>query len=222
MLEKIEIKEWLELNSKLQKKKNELRKALKEKGVLKNEGSNDYDNYEYFSEAQYKKLFTELFVDNKLELKSSVVGYSDFAGTEKQPYGRLVTFEFILIDIETGFYEISNITGEGIDKGDKGGYKASTGALKYYLANTFMVATEDDPENEKPEKEKPKKVTSTPLKKTSGATPKQLALIKDLFKEKKQELKEIMTNLKKVKIEQLTVAEASKIIDDTKGKKEDE
>ena len=35
MLEKLEIKEWLELNAKLQQKKNNLRKTLKEKGILK-------------------------------------------------------------------------------------------------------------------------------------------------------------------------------------------
>ena len=35
MLEKLEIKDWLDLNAKLQKKKNNLRKALKEKGILK-------------------------------------------------------------------------------------------------------------------------------------------------------------------------------------------
>lgn len=55
-----------------------------------------------------------------------------------------------LFDIDTGFGEDTVITGEGIDKGDKAGYKAYTGALKYYLANTFMVATGDDPEKESP------------------------------------------------------------------------
>ena len=37
-LEKLEIKEWLQLNAKLQQKKNALRKALKEKGVMKKDG----------------------------------------------------------------------------------------------------------------------------------------------------------------------------------------
>ena len=35
MLEKIEIKDWLELNAKLQQKKNELRNVLQQKGILK-------------------------------------------------------------------------------------------------------------------------------------------------------------------------------------------
>ena len=54
-------KEWLELNAKLQQKKNLLRKSLKAKGVLKKGATNTFDKYSYFSEAQYKELFTELF-----------------------------------------------------------------------------------------------------------------------------------------------------------------
>ena len=53
--------EVLALNAKLQIKKNALRKMLKEKGVLKKGGVNEYSKYSYFTEAQYKELFTELF-----------------------------------------------------------------------------------------------------------------------------------------------------------------
>lgn len=151
MLEKLEIKEWLSLNAKLQTKKNQLRALLKERGVLKKEGNNTYDNYKYFSEAQYKELFTELFSTCKLELSFNELSYDTFEGTQKQANGRMPRLEFKLLDCETGFYETTVITGEGIDKGDKAGYKAYTGALKYYLANTFMVATGDDPENESPD-----------------------------------------------------------------------
>lgn len=135
----------------LQQKKNALRRELASRGVLKKEGNNTFDRYKYFSEAQYKELFTELFSANGLELRSSVSDYSSFEGTEKQANGRMVTMEFTLIDIDTGESETSRITGEGIDKGDKAGYKAMTGALKYYLACTFMVATGDDPEKDSPD-----------------------------------------------------------------------
>lgn len=172
MIEKLEAKEWLDLNAKLQKKKNEVRKELKEKGILKKGKLNDYDNYQYFSEAQYKELFTELFSKHGLELKPYEIEYETFEGTEKQANGRMVKFEFYLFDIDTGFYEISAITGEGIDKGDKAGYKADTGALKYYLANTFMVATGDDPEVES--------INAKMNNKKSGdkkATPKQVEML---------------------------------------------
>lgn len=43
IIETLEAKEWLELNAKLQSKKNALRKALKDKGVLKKGGTNTFD-----------------------------------------------------------------------------------------------------------------------------------------------------------------------------------
>ena len=152
MFEKLEIEKWLELNAKLQQKKNALRSDLKARGILKKGKTNDFDHYNYFSEAQYKELFTGLFSEHKLELKFTEEDYGMFdTNSDKQPNGRLPRLEFTLFDCETGFGESTTITGEAIDKGDKAGYKAYTGALKYYLSNTFMVATGDDPEIESPE-----------------------------------------------------------------------
>lgn len=151
MLENLPIEKWLSLNAQLQQKKQNVRRALKEKGVLQKGGENTFDRYKYFSEAQYKALFTALLADNDLELKFSELDYQTFQGPEKQANGRMPRLEFSLFDCETGFFETTVITGEGIDKGDKAGYKAYTGALKYYLADTFMVATGDDPEKESPD-----------------------------------------------------------------------
>lgn len=151
MLDKLEPKDWLELNAKLQKKKSALRRDLSERGVLKREGNNTYDKYKYFSEAQYKELFTELLPKHGLELNFDEIEYITFSVEGKQPNGRMPKLKFFLYDTETGFYETTTITGEGIDKGDKAGYKAYTGALKYYLADKFMVATGDDPETESPD-----------------------------------------------------------------------
>ena len=151
MIEKLEPKEWLELNAKLQQKKRSLRKDLSERGVLKREGNNAFDKYKYFSEAQYKELFTELLPKHGLELNFDEIEYVTFTVEGKQPNGRMPKLRFYLYDTDTGFYETTTITGEGIDKGDKAGYKAYTGALKYYLADKFMVATGDDPETESPE-----------------------------------------------------------------------
>lgn len=151
MITRLEPEKWLELNAKLQQKKSALRKELSERGVLKREGNNTYDKYKYFSEAQYKELFTELLPKHGLELNFDEIDYITFSVEGKQPNGRMPKLEFYLYDVDTGFYETTKITGEGIDKGDKAGYKAYTGALKYYLADKFMVATGDDPETESPE-----------------------------------------------------------------------
>ena len=159
ILMRLEPDKWLELNAKLQTKKNALRTELSELGILKKEGNNTFDKYKYFSEAQYKELFTHLFSKHRLELNFSELEYNTFEGTEKQANGRMPKVEFYLIDCETGFFESTAITGEGIDKGDKAGYKAYTGALKYFLADKFMVATGDDPEKESPDNKMNNKVT---------------------------------------------------------------
>ena len=171
----IEPTEWLKLNAKLQQKKSKLRAALNDKGFLKKGGENGFDHYAYFTEAQYKKLFTELFSTHGLELKFTELEYETFEGSEKQANGRMPKLKFTLFDNDTGFGEETVITGEGIDKGDKAGYKAYTGALKYYLANTFMVATGDDPE-----KDSPKQTMNS--KGGRKASEKQLDIICDRFK----------------------------------------
>lgn len=217
MLEKLEVKEWLEFNAKLQQKKNKLRKQLKDKGILKKGGTNDYDNYKYFSEAQYKELFTELFSENGLELKFDEVEYETFEGTERQANGRMPKLEFRLFDIDTGFYEETRITGEGIDKGDKAGYKGYTGALKYYLADTFMVATGDDPEKDSPDNKMNKKTgRKTTNKTTSKTTEEPTKDYKTLLANKIKELGiDLPTYAKEHKLSaKTTQAEAKALLDE--------
>lgn len=204
-LENLTVEDWLSFNAKLQKKKNALRKALKEKGVLKKGGTNTYDKYSYFSEAQYKELFTELFSNAGLELSFNEVEYNTFTGSEKQANGRMPKLMFILTDIDTGFYEETTITGEGIDKGDKAGYKAYTGALKYYLANTFMVATGDDPEKESPSH-------TMNDKQEKKATEKQIELMKKIAEEQGKTLDEEL-------VKTWTMKQASDFINKYKGVK---
>lgn len=210
MIDGLAAKEWLELNAKLQKKKNTLRKALKEKGVLKKGAKNSFDNYTYFSEAQYKELFTSLFADIGLELKFNEIAYETFTGSEKQSNGRMPRLEFELMDTDTGFGETTTITGEGIDKGDKAGYKAYTGALKYYLANTFMVATGDDPEKDSPSE-------TMNNKEERKATPKQVEFLARTYEG--ENLEKLLKANNLTKLEDMTMSKASELIGKLKGGK---
>lgn len=202
-LENLDPTEWLKLNAKLQSKKNHLRQDLKKKGVLKKGKSNDFDHYTYFSEAQYKELFTELLSENNLELKFSELDYGTFEGTGKQCNGRLTKLEFTLFDVETGFFETTVITGEGMDKGDKAGYKAYTGAVKYYLADTFLVATGDDPEKESP-------TENMNTKTERKATAKQIEVLKKIYTG--DNLTKLLNANHISKIEDLSMETASDII----------
>ena len=203
-----------DLISKLQIKKNKLRNKLKEKCILVKGATNDYDNYEYFSEAQYKELFTELFCTNGLEFDSSELNVQNIDGTDKQPFAIFVTMEYTITDIDTGYSIKSVHSGIALDKGDKAIYKAKTGALKSYLASTFLVATKDDPErNDSPTKKVVRKTTSGTI--TEG----QKGLLKTMFKDNPNELKKILATYKKKNIVELNVDEASKIISERKGEK---
>jgi hypothetical protein len=137
--------EQLELRAKLYQKKSKARKLLQEIPVIK-DGNNSFDHYKYISEKNYKDICTALLMSCNLELKVSVVSVESIQGTPKQPIGARVVVENTLIDLETGYCESVNSTGDGIDKGDKGTYKAQTGAFKYYMANNFQITTGDDAE----------------------------------------------------------------------------
>ena len=200
----------------LQKKKNKLRIELSEKGILPKGAHNDYDNYDYFSEAQYKELFTGLFSKHGLEFDSTQIEIQSISGTEKQPFGIIATMKYILTDIDTGYKTESIHSGIGIDKGDKAIYKAKTGALKSFFASTFLVATKDDPErDDKPAKKTYTKATTSSTPKSGTIRKKKKKRIMKLFENSKQELQEIMKKYKKTKITELDLKEASEII---KGK----
>ncbi len=217
----------LELCAKLQQKKNAIRKELKEKGKLTNGEVNEYDNYQYFSEAQYKELFTDLFSKNGIELFIDEIDYGTFEGTDKQPFGRTVTLACTLIDTDTGYAETSRHTGEGLDRGDKAGYKATTGALKRFLSSTFLVATQDDPEREddktskKPTSNYKSNSKQTLNNKKGTITQGQKNTIKTLFKENVDELKTLLKSTYKVtKVDELSMENASQLIKDKKGGKQ--
>lgn len=133
-------------------KKNNVRKEIKKKGLLEREGYNEFYNYQYMTEAQFKKLFIDLLTKYKLDLQPSVDRVEIFEGTEKRPFGRIVYVNFKLIDVETGWYEEAMFIGESLTNNSNGIASAVTGALKSYFANTFLVASMDDPEREAPEK----------------------------------------------------------------------
>ena len=106
--------DWLELNIKLQQKKNALRKSLHKRGMFQHKESVEND---------HRELFTELLLKNKLEVRFSEIECF------MQSNVRVLKVECSLFDIETGFYEITIIMDDG------------SGVLNHYLANMFMLKT---------------------------------------------------------------------------------
>ena len=60
-----------------------------------------------------------------------------------------VVMAYTFADVDTGEEVVAKVAGQGLDPGDKAPYKAMTGALKYALLQSFLLATGDDPEDER-------------------------------------------------------------------------
>ena len=198
------MKEALELNAKLQQKKQTVRAALAASGPVQKDKKNEHSKYSYLSEAKYKELFTQLLADHGLELTSSCEEEKEIqTGHKSFGCGRVVTWQFTLTDTDTGYYEESYVTAEGWDSGDKAIYKAHTGALKYFLANTFMVASGDEVENDEPPR--------TP----KFATPEQVKQLKNLFDQ--GTVNQILSDYRIQTLEQLSFGAAAGIIESVRA-----
>lgn len=198
------MKEALELNAKLQQKKQTVRATLAASGPIQKDKKNEHSKYSYLSEAKYKELFTQLLADHGLELTSSCEEEKEIqTGHKSFGCGRVVTWQFTLTDTDTGYYEESSVTAEGWDSGDKAIYKAHTGALKYFLANTFMVASGDEVENDEPPR--------TP----KFATPEQVKQLKNLFDQ--GTVNQILSDYRIQTLEQLSFGAAAGIIESVRA-----
>ena len=62
--------------------------------------------------------------------------------------GVVVKMQFTLMDTTSDEKLVAGHSGEGMDSGDKATNKAKTAALKYFLQQTFLIPTGDDPEKD--------------------------------------------------------------------------
>jgi hypothetical protein len=132
-------------------------------GYVKKDGTNMGVGYKYVSEAALVGALKEHLIAAGLTLifksgKPYVVHQWERIKRDKQgvEYQRTPVF-LTAVDCEMTIVNIDNpaesvvITGSGYgeDAGDKGVYKAITGANKYMLFKLFQVPTGDDPEKDK-------------------------------------------------------------------------
>ncbi len=115
-------------------------------GQMSKQGKNDFQNYNYLMEAQVTEKMKELFDKNGIFFcySSKITGTHE-VGTQMVTDVE-VTYQFV--DIESAEHVAGVACGQGADKGDKGVYKAITGAVKYIYMKTFNIPTGDDPEKD--------------------------------------------------------------------------
>ena len=121
-----------------------------ELGKVEMTGRNDHDRYDYLTESDIIYATDPLLEKHGLFLVKSVVdavALPDRVTSQGKPrYAHRVKLGGTLYHVASGESMEASAYGEGQDGGDKGIYKATTGASKYLMAKFFGVATGDDPE----------------------------------------------------------------------------
>ena len=137
----------LQLN--LRQKLAEVRRRI---GYVQKRGFNERNNYSYVTAADLAgsvgDVLAELGVVIIPYLESIVYEPARNIGPEAARAAQVV-MAYTFIDVETGEDLTAKVAGQGLDAGDKAPYKAMTGALKYALLQSFLLATGDDPEEER-------------------------------------------------------------------------
>lgn len=118
--------------------------VMKEVDRVPKHGRNEYHGYSYALETDIIAAVRNSLVERGIFISTSV------ASTGRQGDVTEVTTKHTFHDAETGEELTVRGYGQGQDWGDKGGYKAITGAIKYFLLKNFLIATGDDPEHDIP------------------------------------------------------------------------
>uniref|UniRef100_A0A6M3LED9 Putative Erf family protein n=1 Tax=viral metagenome TaxID=1070528 RepID=A0A6M3LED9_9ZZZZ len=112
-------------------------------------GHNQPQNYDYVRDADIADTVRKEMVAQRVVMLPRTTRNSVREITSAK--GNIITIntvemDFTFIDADSGESFIISTVGEGMDSGDKGVYKAMTGATKYALLKAFQIPTGDDPE----------------------------------------------------------------------------
>lgn len=135
-----------------------LHQVMEKVGYVQKSGENKFHHYKYAGEGDLLKVLRPAMVEAGLLLIPSVSNLSEI-----DQYGNVnVTMEYTLAHKDGEVWpDKITIIGTGNDKnskggvGDKGTYKAMTGANKYLLFKLFQIETGDDPEKTEADAPKP-------------------------------------------------------------------
>jgi hypothetical protein len=123
--------------------------VMKQVKYIQKTGYNSFHKYKYATEADVnERIREELAKLNVLMIPSVKSCTNRIHTTSKGNLENIITVEMEFTFYDGDSDEKLSLTsyGEGQDSGDKGVYKAITGAQKYALMKAFMIPTGDDPE----------------------------------------------------------------------------
>lgn len=124
-------------------------------------GQNTYDRYSYTTEEDLLRRLQPAMSAHGLALVPDdiTVSTSDVTTAKGKTETRYDIIVRYILRHTSGETQRITAPGCGQDRGDKGVYKAMTGAHKYALRQLFCVPTGDEPENESQPQREPAKET---------------------------------------------------------------
>lgn len=122
-------------------------RVMSELSHVPKNGRNNFLDYNYITESDLVDSLRGKLAEQGVAIFPSILEHKMTTIKDQRGKPQLlatVTVELTFVDGDSGD-EFSTIwVGQGIDQGDKGYYKAYTGAFKYGLMKTFLVTGEDE------------------------------------------------------------------------------
>jgi len=132
----------------LRQKLAEVRRRI---GYIQKRGHNERSNYSYVTAADIAGSVGDILAELGVIVipRLEDISYESATGRGEATRMARVVMAYTFADVDTGEEVVAKVAGQGLDPGDKAPYKAMTGALKYALLQSFLLATGDDPEDER-------------------------------------------------------------------------
>lgn len=132
----------------LRQKLAEVRRRI---GYIQKRGHNERANYSYVTAADIAGSVGDILAELGVVVipRLEDISYESAAGRGEATRMARVVMAYTFADVDSGEEVVAKVAGQGLDPGDKAPYKAMTGALKYALLQSFLLATGDDPEDDR-------------------------------------------------------------------------
>jgi ERF superfamily len=169
-----------ELN--LREKFAEVRRRL---GYIQKRGHNERHNYNYVTAADLAGSVGDILAELGVVVIPQLQSISTEPPRSSSERITRIVMNYRFIDARSGEELTVRVAGEGADAGDKAPYKAMTGALKYALLQSFLLATGDDPEDERAD-------SRAALGSERVITPEQVRELQRLIEETGTELERVL------------------------------
>jgi len=178
----------------LREKFAEVRRRL---GYVQKRGHNERHNYSYVTAADLAGSVGDILAELGVVVVPQLQSISTEPPRSSSERIARIVMNYRFVDARSGEELTVRVAGEGADTGDKAPYKAMTGALKYALLQSFLLATGDDPEDERAD-------SRAALSAERVITPEQVRELQGLIDETGTELERVLAYYRVAALSEMT------------------